>query len=132
MCKPLQDPQDSFLFHTLDQNIPYLGRKNLTSADILQRCHENQTIYNVLRLGEEDRYLSIDNSYEIELDVGITENLVELKNAGDAINGVISKLEDIRGNMKDVNVDDEISELKVLQRTLSEIEQMVTGLAGDR
>ena len=98
----------------------------------MQRCHENQTIYNVLRLGEEDRYLSIDNSYEIELDVGITENLVELKNAGDAINGVISKLEDIRGNMKDVNVDDEISELKVLQRTLSEIEQMVTGLAGDR
>ena len=83
-------------------------------------------------MGEEDRYLSIDNSYEIELDVGITENLVELKNAGDAINGVISKLEDIRGNMKDVNVDDEISELKVLQRTLSEIEEMVTGLAGDR
>ena len=83
-------------------------------------------------MGEEDRYLSIDNSYEIELDVGITENLVELKNAGDAINGVISKLEDIRGNMKDVNVDEEISELKVLQRTLSEIEEMLTGLAGDR
>ena len=82
-------------------------------------------MYNVLRLGEEDGFLSNGNLYEI-LDVGITEN------AGDAINGLISKLEDIRRNMKDVNVDDEISELKVLQRTLSEIEPMVTGLAGDR
>ena len=82
-------------------------------------------MYNVLRLGEEDGFLSNGNLYEI-LDAGITEN------AGDAINGLISKLEDIRRNMKDVNVDDEISELKVLQRTLSEIEQMVTGLAGYR
>ena len=63
------------------------------------------------------------NSYEIELDAGITENLVELKNAGDAINGLISKLEDIKENMKDFNVEDEISELQVLQRTLSEIEE---------
>ena len=76
--------------------------------------------------------MSNGNLNEIELDAGITENLVEFKNAGDAIVGVISKLEDIRGNMKDVNIDDDISELKVLQRTLREIEEMVTGLAGDR
>ena len=98
----------------------------------MQRCHQNQFLYNVLQWDEEDEFMIHDNSYEIEFEAGITENLVELENARDAINGVISKLVHIKENMKDVKVDDGISELKVLQRKLSEIEQMVKDLAGDR
>eukprot|EP00092_Neocalanus_flemingeri_P015545 GFUD01016827.1.p1 GENE.GFUD01016827.1~~GFUD01016827.1.p1 ORF type:complete len:679 (-),score=187.21 GFUD01016827.1:122-2158(-) len=120
VCKPLQDPEDSFLFNTLDQ---YLGRNNITSVDILHRCHQNMTLYNVLMEGQDD--LTFFKMDQFGFGNGISEKLFEFESLGNMIGGGISKLEQIKEHIKDISVEDALSELELLKKTVDELQETV-------
>jgi len=128
VCKPLQDTEDSFLFDNLDNHIPYLANTNTSSVDILQRCHQNQSILAAFpSLGINGGIINPD---EIDFDIEI--NVMEFKAARKTIEKIQGMLRDIKDQIT-IEINDEISELMDLQNSIKETEELVAKiLAGDK
>ena len=110
--------------------MPNLGGINITTVDILQKCHQNMTVYNVL-IGEQDQGLSFFNPDKLGLENEISAKLFEFENLVNTIETGISKLKEIKEQIKDISVDKEISDLELVKKSVEEIHEIVEGLSVD-
>jgi len=88
VCETLQNPQQSDIFHQVDQVYlqPVLSKalndgsrtqQNYSAGELLERCHANKTIFNVLKL---DKVYNLSSLSDWRAHYGIGEFIENLKN----------------------------------------------------
>jgi len=83
VCEPLQQPQQSDVFHQLDQQFLQPHLEQILPGDVkdlarmLQQCHNNNTLYTILQM---DRTYNISRLTDWRSTYGIGEYIENLKN----------------------------------------------------
>ena len=120
LCRPFEESEDSYVFHSLDTNIPYLKDNEISSFDIIQRCHKNLSIYSALNL--DVGHGALTSLKHIDFNIIVTETNLKFNSSMKVTMDILSTLELIKQLGQTFQVDDIIHQVKMFQDEMKNIQ----------